>query len=200
MNEIQLFLSNQSPDILCLSEHWLSNPEAASFSIPPYCNSSIYCRDTSYGGVANLSKPELNITPIFKIHDLCIGKVFECTAVSWILPKSHFIILSIYRPPCGDLSIFLDKLETVLSLIAKQFPNAEILACGDFNIDLLQPSNARSSFLDVLSSFNMFKSISTPTRITSSSSTLLDNIMTILDPDTYKTDTIDSDLSDHHAI
>lgn len=51
---------------------------------------------------------------------------------------------------------------------------------GDFNVDLLRAENhyGTSSFLDGLSAYNLLQTVTRPTRITTHSSTLIDNIFT----------------------
>lgn len=198
--EVELFLDEQSPDIFCMSEHWLSDIEATTFAIPSYVNSNIYCRNSPYGGVAVLSKPHLNVSPIPEIHKYCIEKTFECTGITFIVSNKSFIILSIYRSPSSDVATFVCKFDKLLIRLTKLYPKAEMIICGDFNIDFLQPSKERTLLQDIIGFFNLSITISTPTRITPTSSTLLDNIFTTLDHNSLKTKTIDPGLSDHHAI
>lgn len=200
MEDIQVFLTQESPDIFCLSEVWLTAAEAASLSIPPYATSNHFCRNLGYGGVAILSKPHLQITPIDTLVTYCTEKIFECTGVSLSLTNINIIILSIYRSPSGDVGIFLDKLDTILILLTKQFPKSEIIITGDFNIDLIKPSKAEKELLDIIRSFSLSSTVNTPTRVTSSSATLLDNIFTTFKSEYVLTKHIDNTLSDHHAL
>lgn len=112
----------------------------------------------------------------------------------------HFIILSVYRSPLGDLNIFLLKLDEVLIFITKKFPKADIILCSDHNIDLLKQSPSQSKLLDLVHSFNIKETIVTPTRVTATSSSLIDNIFTTIDPTMFLASSTDTGLSDHHLL
>ena len=73
---------------------------------------------------------------------------------------------------------------------------------GDFNIDLLKcDSNENvSDFLDiVLYSTNLLPNITYPTRLTSQSQTLIDNIFSSIINDDCIAGNLISPISDHHA-
>lgn len=55
-----------------------------------------------------------------------------------------------------------------------------ILVRGDFNLDLLNPVKHKATyeFIDAMFSMNLFPLITKPSRITSHSATLVDNIFT----------------------
>ena len=55
-------------------------------------------------------------------------------------------------------------------------PNINILLCGDFNVDSYKPSNDFKKLCNVLSSFNLNHMVGWPTRVTSSTSTTIDQI------------------------
>ena len=82
-----------------------------------------------------------------------------------------------YRHPCIQHSEFNDKYLKPLSekLISE---NKEIILHGDFNIFLLKRDSDKnfSDFLDIICSTNLVPNITSPTRLTSRSQTLIDNI------------------------
>lgn len=181
VEEVELLTNSYSPDFLCISEHWLPSSDT-HFSLPHYCTSSIYHRSSSaHGGVAIFAKPHHQTRPIPDLHKWCIDKIIECTGVIWSRPKQVSIaVLSVYRSPAADISNFLLNLEDILTHTTKVSPRAAIVLCGDFNIDLLKPSCSRTKFLDLLHSFHLYETVSTPTRITATTSTLIDNIFTTI--------------------
>ena len=80
-----------------------------------------------------------------------------------------------YRTPGSNLDTFCENIEHILSN-AKTIKT--IFVCGDFNIDLLKydtHSNTKT-FLDTMYSFGLYPLIDKPTRVTESSTTLIDNI------------------------
>ena len=74
--------------------------------------------------------------------------------------------------------LFLDKFNDILSRISKD--NKQCYVMGDFNLDLLQYNHhtPTQEFIDTLFSHAFIPLISNPTRLTSYSATLIDNIFT----------------------
>ena len=72
---------------------------------------------------------------------------------------------------------------------------------GDFNLDMLKMSQNTKidAFIDLMFSFSFQPLISAPTRITSSSATLLDNIFVNTDLH-IKSGILISDVSDHLPV
>ena len=75
--------------------------------------------------------------------------------------------------------------------------NKEVMLLGDFNID----SNKNvSDFLDcIIYSTNLLPNITSPTRLTSQSQTLVDNIFSSVISDDCIAGNLISPISDHHA-
>ena len=79
--------------------------------------------------------------------------------------------------------------------------NKEAILLGDFNIDLLKCDSNKnnSNFLDIIYSTNLVPNITSPTRLTSRSQTLIDNIFSsIINGDCIAGNLI-SPISDHHT-
>ena len=74
--------------------------------------------------------------------------------------------------------------------------------CGDFNVDLLQydKHKATNNFIDQLYSLGLHPLITRPTRITSHSKTLIDNIFTTNLSSIIQCGLIINDMSDHLPI
>ena len=76
-----------------------------------------------------------------------------------------------------SLALFLDKFNDILSRISKD--NKQCYVIGDFNLDLLQYNHhtPTQEFIDTLFSHAFIPLISNPTRLTSYSATIIDNIL-----------------------
>ena len=72
---------------------------------------------------------------------------------------------------------------------------------GDFNIDLLKCDSNKnvSDFLDITCSTNLLRNITSSTRLTSQSQTLIDNIFSSVANDDCIAGTLISPIFDHHA-
>ena len=99
--------------------------------------------------------------------------------------KSNIIVGVIYRHPSMDLADFnCNYLNKLLENVSKE--QKSIFLLGDFNVNLLNYNehNQTNEFLDSLASNSFIPLILQPTRITSHSNTLIDNIFSnVIDPD-----------------
>ena len=131
--------------------------------------------------IANhLSYKCCNDLNIYKKNEL------ESTFIEIVNPKkSNIIVGVIYRHPSMDLTDFnCNYLNKLLENISKE--QKSIFLLGDFNVNLLNYNehNQTNEFLDSLASNSFIPLILQPTRITSHSNTLIDNIiLNFIDPD-----------------
>ena len=106
----------------------------------------------------------------------------------------------IYRPPDTNLDIFNEQYCKLLSHITRH--KQKFILVGDFNINLLSTQNCSKSndFLENSFCHFMYPTITRPTRIASTSATLIDNIFTSNITKDYLAGIIISDISDHLPI
>ena len=106
----------------------------------------------------------------------------------------------IYRHPCMQQSEFNDEyLKPVSEKLISE--NKKVILLGDFNIDLLKCDSNKnvSDFLDIIYSTNLLFNITSPTRLTSRSQTLIGNIFSSVINDDCVAGSLISPISDHHA-
>ncbi len=97
--------------------------------------------------------------------------------------RKNVIVSCIYRAPGSNVELFKEWMEKMFSVNNQK----DLFICGDYNIDLLNAKKHKSTeeFVDVMFSMCLFPKITKPSRITSHSATLIDNIFTnILDNNT----------------
>ena len=83
---------------------------------------------------------------------------------------SPLLLGFVYRNPAERV----DWSDNFISLMdAVCLESKEIILLGDFNMDLLQPYE---SWLQTLENYRLYQLISTPTRVTATSKTLIDHI------------------------
>ena len=113
--------------------------------------------------------------------------------------QKDVIVGLIYRPPSQSITNFIDEMEVVLEKMSSE--NKKCYLLGDFNIDLLkfETHNQTLELLNLLYSFTFRPLIDKPTRITSSTATLIDNVFTN-DIALHNSEIILSDVSDHLPI
>ena len=130
-----------------------------------------------FGGVGFFIKEGTN----YKIrHDLS-KSIFEVSESIFIelTDKSgkHLLVGCIYRHPSSAIDRFIESyFKETLTSIGKEKKKCTIL--GDFNADLLKVGEHSETcdFYDILSSFGYKPLIMQPTRVTSETATLIDNI------------------------
>lgn len=122
--ELQNFLHQHSPDVVCLQETWL-NPKI-NFSLPGYNIIREDRMDKTFGGVLIAIKKNIEFTII---SDLRIPNQLEWTAIQIEQDNQPLVIFNIYRPPSRfiDLNGWKQFFNVALSL------GKEFLVCGDFN-------------------------------------------------------------------
>ncbi|ESN92196.1 hypothetical protein HELRODRAFT_181665 [Helobdella robusta] len=127
------------------------------------------------GGVGIFLKLGLDYT-LFD-NALSTDDVADCLCIEIKFHKSNVIVFAIYRPPNSDPSNLIQKLDLALSSLKT---NSKVYLVGDFNLDLSKACSDKlvASFSDLLASFNFVPLISQPTRVTHSSSSIIDNIFT----------------------
>lgn len=200
--DIQAFLQNVNVcfDIIALSETWLS-PTCESLycsSLPSYnfFSKSRISRQGGGVGVYVLCK--------YSVHTLQLNlriTSFEFIALVAICEDVHMIILTIYRPPNTDYSTFNNELllllESIQPLMSK---NSILILAGDFNINLMDNDSSDTvDFLNSCYSNSLLPSIIMPTRITSNTASLIDNIF-VNQLQTECCGIIQCDISDHLPI
>ena len=98
----------------------------------------------------------------------------EILFVELLLPKTKPIIIgTVYRPP--KQNDFLNNFEEILTNLRS---DCETMLLGDFNICILQKSNSIfKAYANILKLFDLDQIITEPTRITDTTTSLLDHIL-----------------------
>ncbi|XP_050507785.1 uncharacterized protein LOC126885309 [Diabrotica virgifera virgifera] len=201
-NRIELILSSEDPDVLCVSETWCSDLNKDIFCFQNYNQVASYTRkDKCHGGVSIYIKYCLFCKPQVFLNTMAEELHFEC-CVTFSLKDGMCCLINIYRAPSGDIEIFVNKLYSCLNYCFKHFKT--IILCGDFNIDYLKDSREKVLFTDLIQSFNLKCKNKEPTRIFTdkngkTSKSKLDYFLTNW-PHQYKETTKDFVLGDHLGL
>jgi exonuclease III len=187
--DVLLATSTIKYDLLCFSEHWITNTEMESLSIKGYKLISYFCRKThTHGGVAVSAC--LN-SECKKVELVKYCKELDCE-ISGVSTLS-VVIVCLYRFPNGNFQAFLDILNELflnLKLLKKK-----VLIVGDYNIQFNKNNLEKMQFSDFVQSFDLQIMISECTRLHN----CLDNVLTNF-PVSVNCKVIDPFLSDHKGI
>ena len=177
IDEFEIFLNNLEInfDVIGLTETHLNSVSERYTSIKDYKSFFNSRRKRSWGGVALLLQPHLTCKHRPDL-DVFLEGVLESLFVEITDKGKNVIIGVVYRPPNSDTTVFCSKINEILSKIK----NEKLHLMGDFNLDLLKSEQHQptADFLNDLSGKGLQPLISLPTRITSVTSTIIDNIFT----------------------
>ena len=193
LSELKIIADSSKAAVISITETWIDDTISnAELKIDGY-NILRQDRSRSGGGVCAYIREDLAFNPrtdLFNEHVEAIW--FEI-----LLPKCKPIVVgTCYRPPKDK--DFLEHFESIMSLIRT---DCEQIILGDFNICFLhKQSGLFKRYLDVLTFFNCCQLIADPTRITDTSSTLLDHIVCNNTEKICQSGTINIGLSDHSII
>ena len=109
----------------------------------------------------------------------------------------NYVIAVMYRPPHQSVQNFIDNIQTPLNIISNERKESIIL--GDFNVDImkLDVNSQVNDFINNFTSYSYLPQIYKPTRITSHSATILDNIFYNYPDKVVHSGIILTDVSDH---
>lgn len=197
-NDLEIYISTMVPqiDILCFTETFIKTSDLNCIEINNYRLACHYSRgQTSRGGACIFVKSTLEFKKLDWLNDIAVDKVFECCGI--VLIDISLTIICIYRPPNSDINTFFQKLDQVLFKTLRQSRkiNKKVVLVGDFNINIQELSKNTRLFISLLTSYNMKCTINEPTRITSKSSTCIDNIITNIKK--YYVKVLNNGISDH---
>ena len=185
-NELQIYIQGcckSSFNAICLQETWLSDQsELSMLQLDGYTLISKGKSASNHGGVAMYLKDTFSYKtlPIASQSNIWDGLFIEVHINDSPYSTKSLIIGNIYRPPRDNLEnygIFMNEMEQILHNFQRN--NKEVIITGDFNIDLLKirEKNVFNEYFEVLITNGFIPKITLPSRITTSSSTLIDNIL-----------------------
>ena len=200
IDDVKTLLEHSDLDVLCLVETFLTEEvDDTLLEVPGYnfhrCDRNADSNKKSGGGLLMYYKNSRDISPI-QNSDLITPSI-ECTFLTLNLKQARpTVIGAIYRPPDASYINSIDDWEKHMNSL--NFPNnADLVLLGDINIDLLENNSASKCLNKFLKSNCLEQVINKPTRITDTSSTLIDHIY-INNPSLYHhRGVIDPNLSDH---
>ena len=164
-------------DIIAITETRIEPSLISDFNIKNYDAFHITRGTRRGGGVALYTNKHLS-GALIESKSFVVENILECVTLE-LTRKNHTNVVDncIYRTPGSPTDTFCETLELNLSDVKSI---KTIFVCGDFNIDLLKHGthNNTKQFLDTMHSLGLYPLIDKPTRITDSSTTLIDNIFT----------------------
>ena len=196
---------NINPDVLLFQESWVGNDDRLSMlQLEGYTCINQGYKVSCHGGLITYVKTKYDV----KILDICPNsQIWEGLFIELQLKednKSKLIVGNVYKPPRNNnnnenIQKFIDEFEPVLNHLNNT--KTEYLIGGDWNINLLKVNErpAFSDFLDLMFNKSLYPKITLPTRFSTNSASLIDNIFCKMSDNTIdsKSGIIFTGISDH---
>lgn len=148
------------PGFLVISEHWLKANVIEFFPVEGYSLKSYFCRENlTKGGVMILSKINIECVRLELLESLSIESHCGICAVS--LPECRTAVVGVYRVPNGDLNVFCQQMERVLTFLDNF---EEVILLGDFNIWFTENTYSTNTVNNLFRGFGYKFLIHEPTR------------------------------------
>lgn len=179
-------------DVIAVTESWLSHDiNSSTINIPHYVLHRVDRMNRRGGGLCMYVSNRISSNLVSSsVTESC-----EYMLIKFKIKKRVLAVYNVYRPPRGNFS---DYIETMENSLTQTIPTVDDIVCvGDMNIDLMKVDNALTKFFE---SLNFAQIIDGPTRVTNKSMTLLDPIFISNRELVFKSDIVDSHISDHSMV
>ena len=186
----------RKPDIICISEtrikEILVNIDIEGFDFV------FTCPNFTSGGVGVYISNKLAYHVVKRNWLHCADCEDIWLSIANPSLGSVFNVIAIYRLPNTNIANFIDKLDEALD--SHNLLNASTYILGDININInkFDRPAASQNYLDILCSHGLFPSITIPTRVSKTSATIIDHILTNDNTHQLYPGVIKTDLSDHY--
>lgn len=148
-----------------------------------------------FDGIAVLMHESISAAQVYKEHSLVNA---NAARIKFNFKNESYTILGIYRSPSTNVKLFINELDNLLNNLPA---TSHQMCIGDINIDILKDQNYRNVYLNSLYSHGFVSCINSPTRVTSSSSSCIDNLFfkSLSNKDIFA-GIYRSAITDHYAI
>ena len=195
LQEVNLLLCNGCIDILGITETWLTESHSnAHIQIEGYNLERCDRKNRTGGGVLFYIKDNIK----YKLRqDLVIGDSSEmvCIEVQSDTKQPNSIISCIYRPPNAD-PVYFENIVNSIEKISNE--SGDCITLGDLNYNYILDENLHKNPINQLENmFLLTQLIKSPTRITPTSSSLIDVILTSVPDKHVHSGVFQTCFSDH---
>ena len=198
IDEINFSMSNKFIDLIAFNETRLdANITDNMINLDGY---DVVRKDRSRngGGVCIYLRSSIN----YKIRDDLVPSELEAVCIEIIKPHSKpFLVTTVYRPPSAS-SDFFDLFEKLIKAIDNE--NKEMYVLGDLNCDMLKTDKDSNTPTKKIKSlyelYQLSQLIDEATRITMTTSSLIDHIVTNTPEKISDSGVIHTGISDHSLV
>lgn len=200
IHQVEILADLYCPDIICLSEHFLTVGDFEALTLAGFSVATGFCRSKMRRGGTCILVRDRILFSVVDVSKFCVEGCCEMSAVKLEARTSTYLILTIYRPPTTNsarLDLFAETLRRCLDTYLKR--DVLVIVTGDFNIDLSCKTQSSDLLSGIMASFGLRDTIFSFTREYNGSSSLIDNIFTNIPHDNFLSSVLITGISDHHA-
>ena len=197
---VTMLMNNQKLnfDVLTFCETKLTNDIMQLYNIDDYL---MFNNNTSRhsGGLLLYIKDKYNNA--FQRNDLMVNcNSTESLFIEIPNEKNNVVVGTIYRRPGSNIEEFFSKLNHIMDILKSE--RKIVYITGDFNLNLFNIDSDENvvNLVSIFTSSNFVCTISNPTRVTSSTSNLLDHIWTNNGSNLVDCGILHNTISDHFPI
>ena len=192
------FLTRNSPQIICITEHPLIDDVLENITLHPYTLQAKFCRQThKCRGVGIFIQDNMHCTTV-NMDKYSIENDIEICAVKLHILPSTKIIITVYRSPTGSIANFLNNFEAALNQIYNN--TVDVILCRYFNINYLNDNQSKQLLNSLLASYSLYSIIDFPTKIHNNLHIRVDNIfINKLKNESFSVYSLANGLSSHDA-
>lgn len=160
-----------------------------------------YCRkEAQHGGTLIFIRSDIidehQFKPLASYDHLLVEREFEFSVC--VSMKLRMYVVCIYRPPSCSEQVFIERLYILLELLN---PGFVIVLTGDLNINFANKDHIYTiELINLLNSFNLRMHVKESTRVSQSSSTIIDYVCTRDEEGSCECAVTNPGLSDHEAV
>ena len=194
IDQIHHILKSKCLDVLGLNETWLScDILDHELSLPGY--DIVRCdRNRRGGGVCIFISDAVKYTVIDNVCETDVESIW----IRLVQDKRKLDIGIMYRPPSADM-VYYEKILNQIEQVNSD--DNRMLLLGDLNFDYdVDTCNANDPIQKIEMLYGMSQMVKSPTRVTTTSSSLIDVILTNCPDDHVSTEVLDYSLSDHSMV
>lgn len=178
-------------DVIMFSETWCQSDQDMLI-LPGYNNFSLNRSERRGGGVSIMVNREFQCEKLLSFTE--ITENYEILS----LKCENKLFSVVYRPPSTDFGKFFSFLDTYLEFASAN--NLSVIIGGDFNVNMQENSSLSQQLNNIITSYGFLNVITSPTRTTDSSKSVIDLFVTNETTQVNSAGTICSDISDHTPI
>ena len=165
-------------DLIPLCETFLNKKTIKLVNVPGYELIASSRESSKGGGTAILIWLNIPYKPRLDLVDFA-EKDSEMSYIEITTKSGKSIVVgSLYRSPNSSDKVLLDHIQSTVTKVRSEKTHKQLILGMDHNFDLLKCDHHRltKSFLDTMMDLNTLPAITRPTRITSNTATLIDNV------------------------